>query len=86
MAKKAKGTVKVRIMKPLWGKFKMPYEVGHEPKLEEKVAAELIAEGYAISAADATKADKASEPADNEPADKANEPADKEPADKQPTE
>lgn len=62
---KAKNTegkkLKVVITKPLWGKFKMPYEVGHSPLLEEKVAAELIKAGYAITEADAKQAESASD-------------------------
>lgn len=38
---------KIEIVKSVWGKFKMPYEVGHTPEVDEKVAAEMIETGYA---------------------------------------
>lgn len=63
MAKKE--VTKVRIMKPLWGKFKMPYNVGQFAKIESKLAGELIAGGYAISEADAKKLDKVEETEDS---------------------
>ena len=59
MAKK--NAIKVRITKPLWGKFKMPYKVGQDVEIESKLASELISGGFAISEADAAKVDKIEE-------------------------
>lgn len=54
MAKKAK-TEKVRILKPVWGKFNLPYTVGKDFDLESKLAGELIKEGFAMATAEAKK-------------------------------
>lgn len=56
-----KKSIKVRIIKPLWGKFKMPYKVGQDVEIESKLASELISGGFAMSQADAEKADEIEE-------------------------
>jgi hypothetical protein len=56
MASKKKS--KIRITKPLWGKFNLPYPAGSDVSLESKMATELVNEGFAIPAAEAAKADK----------------------------
>jgi len=56
MAKKA--NKKIRVTKSLWGKFNLPYRPGTDVSIDSKLASELIKEGFAISAADAAKAEK----------------------------
>ncbi|MDH7444672.1 hypothetical protein [Aquimarina sp. 2201CG14-23] len=57
MAQK-KEVLQIRVKKSLWGKFNLPYAVGHSPELEKKLAEKLIEHGYAITEADAKKLDK----------------------------
>lgn len=68
MAKQSKKTKQIRVKKPLWGKFNLPYPVGSSPKIEEKLADELIDAGFAISEDEAKKLD-AGKAKENEEAD-----------------
>lgn len=61
--------LKIKVLKPLWGKFNLPYVVGRTYSVEEKLANELILAGCAITESDAKKADKVNESEDTtEPA------------------
>lgn len=62
MAKSKKS--KVRITRPLWGKFLMPYPVGSDVSLDAKMASVLIKEGFAIPAVEAAKIDAAAQDED----------------------
>lgn len=53
-----KSTIEIRVIKPLWGKFKLPYKVGQDVKIESKMASELMKAGFATNSADAKKADE----------------------------
>jgi hypothetical protein len=41
------GTMKVRIVRSLWGDYKMPYKVGQEVALKTAMAKDLIETGHA---------------------------------------
>lgn len=50
--------IQIRVIRPLWGKFNLPYAVGHSPKIETKLANEIIKSGHAITEEEAKKMDE----------------------------
>ncbi len=57
MSKKANKTIKIRVTGPLWGKFNLPWEIGHSPTLDYKLGMEIINSGHAITEEEAKKLD-----------------------------
>ena len=66
MTKKTEKTKQIRVLKPLWGKFNLPYAVGHSPKIEAKLADDIIKSGHAISETEAKKMDELEEDIEEE--------------------
>lgn len=50
--------IQIRVIRPLWGKFNLPYAVGHSPKIETKLANEIIKSGHGITEVEAKKMDE----------------------------
>ena len=58
----------VRVLKPLWGKFNLPYPVGSTAKMPVKLADTVIGSGYGMSEEEAKKLEE-SEAKENKEAD-----------------